>query len=61
MNIETDLRGYVEGLRQVIQSLTDAQQKQGALDIVNAVEIQLASPKPSKAVDAFDGEVEGDI
>ncbi len=50
VNIGTDLREYVEGLRQVIQSLTDAQQKQDALEIVDAVEGQLASPKPSKAV-----------
>lgn len=50
MNIGADLREYVEGLRQVIQSLTDAQQKQDALEIVDAVEAQLASPKPSKTV-----------
>lgn len=50
VNIGTDLREYIEGLRQVIQSLKDAQQKQDALEIVDAVEGQLASPKPSKAV-----------
>lgn len=50
VNIGTDLREYIEGLRQIIQSLTDAQQKQDALEIVNAVEVQLASPEPSKAV-----------
>lgn len=50
INIGADLREYVDGLRQVIQSLTDAQEKQDALEIVDAVEVQLASPQPSKAV-----------
>lgn len=50
VNIGTDLHEYIDGLRQVIQSLTDAQQKQNALEIVDAVEVQLASPKPSKMV-----------
>lgn len=49
-NVGTDLREHVEGLRQAIQSLTDARQKQDALEIVDAVEAQLASPKPSKTV-----------
>ncbi len=50
VNIGTDLREYINGLRQVIQSLTDAQQKQDALEIVDAVEVQLALPKPSRTV-----------
>lgn len=50
VNIGADLREYIDGLRQVIQSLTDAQQKQDALEVVDAVEVQLASPKPSKTV-----------
>lgn len=50
LNIGTDLHEYIDGLRQVIQSLTNAQQKQNALEIVDAVEVQLASPKPSKMV-----------
>lgn len=50
VNLGADLREYIEGLRQVIQTLTDAQQKQDALEIVNAVEEQLASSKPSKTV-----------
>jgi hypothetical protein len=50
VNFGDDLREHIEGLRQVIQSLTDAQQKQEALEIVNAVEVQLASPNPSKTV-----------
>lgn len=50
VNIGTDLYEYIDGLRQVIQSLTDAQQKQSALEIVDAVEVQLALPKPSKVV-----------
>ena len=50
VNIGTDLRECIDGLRQVIQSLTDAQQKQDALEIVDAVELQLALPKPSKTV-----------
>ncbi|MBP5119413.1 hypothetical protein HUS85_26555 [Pseudomonas protegens] len=50
VNIGSDLREYIDGLRQAIQTLTDAQQKQNALEIVDAVEGQLAAPKPSKAV-----------
>lgn len=50
VNIGTDLREHLDGLRQAIQNLTDAQQKQDALEIINAVEVQLASPKPSKTV-----------
>ncbi|MBB5217577.1 hypothetical protein [Parapusillimonas granuli] len=50
MNIGPDLREYVDGLRQVVQSLTDAQQKRDALEVVDAVEAQLASSKPSKVV-----------
>ncbi|ALO36804.1 MAG: hypothetical protein WDA33_10385 [Alcaligenes sp.] len=50
INIGTDLREYVEGLRQVIQGLTDNQQKQDALEIVDAVEVQLASATPSRTV-----------
>lgn len=50
VNIGADLREYIDGLRQAIQSLTDAQQKQEALEIVDAVEVQLASSKPSKTV-----------
>lgn len=50
VSIGTDLREYIDGLRQAIQTLTDAQQKQSALEIVDAVEVQLAAPKPSKAV-----------
>ncbi len=50
VNIGADPREYIDGLRQVIQSLTDAQQKQDALEIVDAVEVQLALPKPSKTV-----------
>lgn len=50
VNIGADLLEYIDGLRQVIQSLTDAQQKQDALEIVDAVEVQLTSPKPSKTV-----------
>ena len=38
VNLAADLREYVEGVRQVIQILTDAQQKQDALEIVDAVE-----------------------
>lgn len=50
ISIGADFREYIDGLRQVVQSLTDAKQKQDALEIVNAVEAQLASPKPSKTV-----------
>lgn len=50
VNIGTDQHEYIDGLRQVIQSLTDAQQKQDSLEIVDAVEAQLASAKPSKTV-----------
>ena len=50
INIGTDLREHVEGLRQVIQDLTDNQQKQDALEIVDAVEVQLASATPSRTV-----------
>lgn len=50
VNIGADLREYIDGLRQVIQGLADAQQKQEAMEIVDAVEEQLASPKPSKTV-----------
>lgn len=50
VSIGADLREYVEGLRQVIQTLTDAQQKEDALEIVDAVEVQLTSSKPSKTV-----------
>lgn len=50
VNIGTDFPQYIDGLRQVIQSMTDAQQKQDALEIVDAVELQLASPRPSKMV-----------
>lgn len=50
INVGADFREYIDGLRQVIQSVTDAQQKQEAMEIVNAVEAQLASPKPSKMV-----------
>lgn len=50
VNIGADLREYIDGLRQVIRSLTDSQQKQDALEVVDAVEVQLASPKPSKTV-----------
>lgn len=50
INIGADFRDYIDGLRQIIQSMTDAQQKQEALEIVNAVEAQLASPKPNKTV-----------
>ncbi|OZI28906.1 hypothetical protein CEG14_23570 [Bordetella genomosp. 1] len=50
ITIGADFRDYIDGLRQVVQSLTDAKQKQDALEIVNAVEAQLASPKPSKTV-----------
>lgn len=38
VNITPELHKYIDGLRQVIQSLTDAQQKQNALEIVDAVE-----------------------
>ncbi|MBD8257509.1 hypothetical protein IFT96_19260 [Pseudomonas fluorescens] len=37
-------------LRQIIQNLTNAQQKQDALEIVDAVEVQLALASPSKTV-----------
>jgi len=50
VNVGTDLHEYIDGLRQVIQSQADAQQKENALEIVDAVEAQLASPKPSKMV-----------
>ena len=50
VNIGTDLSEHLDGLRQVVHSLTDGQQKQGALEIVDAVALQLASPKPSKTV-----------
>lgn len=50
MNTGADLGEYIDGLRQVIQRLTDTRQKQDALEIVDAVEVQLASPKPSKTV-----------
>lgn len=50
VNIGTNLSEYIEGLRQVIQSLKDPQQRQDALEIVDAVEIQLASTRPSKTV-----------
>lgn len=50
VNLGADLREYINGLRQVVQSLSDAQQRQGALEIVDAVEVQLASEKPSKTV-----------
>lgn len=38
VNIGADLREYIEGLRKVVQSLADAQQRQDALEIVDAVE-----------------------
>lgn len=50
INVGADLQEYVDGLRQVIQNLPDVQQKQHALEIVDAVEVQLTSPKPSKTV-----------
>lgn len=50
VNIGADLQENIDGLRQVIHGLADAQQKQDALEIVDAVEEQLASPKPSKTV-----------
>lgn len=50
MNIGADFGEYIDGLRQVIPRLTDTRQKQDALEIVDAVEVQLASPKPSKTV-----------
>ena len=50
VNIGNDFREYIDGLRQVIQGLTDAQQKKDSLEIVEAVEAQLASPKPSKMI-----------
>lgn len=50
VNIGADLREYIEGLRKVVQSLADAQQRQDGLEIVDAVEAQLASAKPSKTV-----------
>lgn len=50
VNIGADLREYVDALRDVIQHQVEESQKQGALEIVDAVEVQLAVPKPSRTV-----------
>ena len=49
VNIGSDLEDYVSALRQVISTL-DASERKGASEIVDAVEANLASPKPSKTV-----------
>lgn len=50
VSINADAKNYIDGIRQIIESLTDQKQKAEALEIVEAVEVQLASSKPSKTV-----------
>lgn len=49
VTISSDQQDYIEALRQVIAKL-DAPQRAEAADIVDAVEVNLASKKPSKTV-----------
>lgn len=50
VNIGAELQEYIDGLREVVNSFADAQQKQNAVEIIDAVEMQLSSAKPSKTV-----------
>ena len=50
VNINAEAKQYLDGIRQIIVSLSDQKQKEEALEIVDAVEGQLASNKPSKTV-----------
>ncbi|UVM06811.1 hypothetical protein [Pseudomonas laurylsulfatiphila] len=50
VNIAGEVQEYVAALRQIIESIGDAKQREDASEILDGVESQLALPKPSKTV-----------
>ncbi|HGJ9032828.1 hypothetical protein FA101_03745 [Pseudomonas aeruginosa] len=50
VTISGGLQEHVDSLRQIIATLQDVQERKDATDIVDAVEVNLASQKPSKTV-----------
>lgn len=48
--VGADFREYIDALRGIIQSQVESSERHNSMEIVDAVESHLASPKPSKVV-----------